>query len=267
MRLEIQNAVYAGCRSIVGISNMENKAVRSYTAIDLETTGLDPKMDKIIEIGAAKIIDGQITDTYSTLVRPGRRLSETVSGLTGITDDMLAGAMETEQAIKEILDFLGNDIILGHGVLFDFSFVKRCAVNHGLSYEASAIDTLRIARRYLSELPSRGLPALCEHYGIRRQSHRALEDALASVELYDRLCDRYYDGSEVFVPQKLVYQVKKEHPATKRQRENLARILCHHGLTADYELEKLTRNEASRYMDQIILQYGRIPEMQKRNRD
>lgn len=238
---------------------MENKAVMSYTAIDLETTGLDPKQDKIIEIGAVKVVQGQVRETYSTLVKPGRKLSETVMNLTGITDEMLTEAMETEQAISELLAFTGDDIILGHSILFDFSFMKRCAVNHGLSYEAYAIDTLKIARKYLQNLPSRSLPALCEYYGIKRQSHRALEDVLATVELYDKLCEQYYNDSEEFAPQKLIYQVKRESPATKRQKENLERIIRYHGITVDYEIEKLTRNEASRYMDHIILQYGKIP--------
>ncbi len=246
---------------------MENRAVTSYTAIDLETTGLDPKKDKIIEIGAAKVINGQVTDTYSTLVRPGRQLSEVVTRLTGITDEMLAakaGVKEPKQAISELLDFVGRDILLGHCILFDFSFVKRCAVNHGLQYEAEAIDTLKIARKYLPELPSRSLPALCEYYQIKRQSHRALEDVLATAELYEKLCEQYYEtNADVFIPQRLLYQVKRESPATKHQKENLSRIIQYHGITAEYEIEELTRNEASRYMDQIILRYGRMPKERK----
>lgn len=244
---------------------MENKAVNSYTALDLETTGLDPKKDKIIEIGAARVVDGEVKAVYQTFVKPGRKLSEKVTELTGITDSMLEGEREQNDAIMELLEFLGDDILLGHSILFDFSFVKRCAVNHRLTYEAEAIDTLKIARRCLPDLPSRSLPALCEHFDIRRSSHRALEDVLANVELYEKLCEAYYqpDISE-FIPQKMIYQVKRESPATGRQKDNVRRMMEFYGITGDYDVESLTRNEASRYIDYMILRYGRIPKDKKK---
>lgn len=241
------------------MESKQNNRVTCYTALDLETTGLDPKKDKIIEIGAAKVVDGVVTQTYSKLVKPGRNLSDIVTELTGITDELLAEeAIEPEDAIRELLDFLGDDYLLGHSILFDFSFVKRCAVNEKLTYEAEAIDTLKLARKYLTELPSRSLPALCEYFQIQRKSHRALEDALATVELYEKLCEQYYDADE-FMPQKLIYQVKRESPASKRQKDYLRRLVHFHGIDIDYDIERLTKNEASRYTDQIILKHGRMP--------
>lgn len=254
---------YAGCRNTVETTNMENKPVMSYTAVDLETTGLDAKKDKMIEIGAARVRNGQVTDTYTTLVRPGRILQEAITELTGITDDMLTGAKDSKQAITELLDFLGDDVLLGHCILFDYSFIKRCAVNHGFAYEALAIDTLKIARKYLPDLPSRSLPYLCEHYAIKRRSHRALEDVLATVELYGKLCEEYYDDTEVFIPQQQIYQIKKENPATRQQKENLYQFIKNRGIKVDYDIETLTRNEASRNMDRLILQYGRMPKEKK----
>ena len=91
-----------------------------------------------------------------------------------------------------------------------------------------------------------------------------LEDVLATVELYEKLCEQYYEAdADVFIPQKQICQVKREGPATKHQKENLSRIIQYHGITTDYNIEELSRNEASRYMDQIILRYGRMPKEQR----
>ena len=175
----------------------------------------------------------------------------------------MIGAKEPKLAITELLDFLGDDVLLGHCILFDYSFIKRCAVNHGFMYEALAIDTLKIARKYLPDLPSRSLPYLCEYYGIRRRSHRALEDVMATVELYGKLCEAYYDHTDIFVPLKQICQVKRESPATKQQKENLYKYIKNRGIKVDYDIETLTRNEASRNMDYLILQYGRLSKEKK----
>jgi DNA polymerase III subunit epsilon len=241
--------------------------INTYVSLDLETTGLNPKQDKIIEIGAVKVVNGEIVDTYTTLVKPGRKLDDVVIQLTGIDDSMLKGDLvkEPNVAIPELLDFLGNYILLGHSILFDFSFVKRYAVNQRMTYEAEAIDTLKIARKYLQELPSRSLPALCEYYHITQKAHRALEDAVATSHLYQKLLEKFYgeeqadDAEKTFTPQKLIYQVKRESPITKSQREYLERLINYHNIKPDFEIDRLTRNEASRKTDHIILQYGTMP--------
>ena len=241
--------------------------INTYVSLDLETTGLNPKQDKMIEIGAVKVVNGEIVDTYTTLVKPGRKLDDVVIQLTGIDDSMLKGDLvkESNVAIPELLDFLGDHILLGHSILFDFSFVKRYAVNQRMTYEAEAIDTLKIARKYLQELPSRSLSALCEHYQITQKAHRALEDAVATSHLYQKLLEEFYvaeqadDGEKTFMPQKLIYQVKRESPITKSQREYLERLISYHNIEPDFEIDRLTRNEASRKTDHIILQYGKMP--------
>ncbi len=240
--------------------------VDTYVSLDLETTGLNSKFDKIIEIGAVKVKGSIITDTFSMFVKPGKKLSKKVIDLTGIEDEMLAEATEPEEAINQLLHFLEDNILLGHNILFDYSFVKRYATNYGYNYEAEAIDTLKIARTYLPELSSKNLSFLCKHFNIESQAHRAKEDAIATEKLYKILKEKYYDQDlekeppqRVFVPHKLVYQVKKENLATKRQKEYLARVIQYHKLFVDYDIESLTRNEASRYTDVIISTYGKMP--------
>lgn len=158
--------------------------MQDFTAIDVETTGLNPKTEKIIEVGAVKVRNGKIVERFDSLVHPGRRLTERITELTGITDEMLKDAPLPEKVIPEILDFIGGDILLGHSIMFDYSFLKRAAVNLGLMKSKDnryGIDTLKIARCCLRELESRSLPFLCKYYEIpmrhtarkrmRRQQH------------------------------------------------------------------------------------------------
>lgn len=232
--------------------------VNSYVCIDLETTGLNPKMDKIIEIGAVKVIEGNVVDTFSTYVNPGRKLEERITELTGISQEQVDDAPDITQMLPKLLDFLGDLPLLGHRVLFDYSFVKKAAVNQKRIFEKQGIDTLRIARCFLPELEKRSLEYLCKHYEILHHAHRALADAEATVALYQKLASEFYEkDGKPFEPVALNYSVKKETPITKAQKERLYRLIVQHNLTVDYDVEKLTRNEASRYTDKIYEKYGR----------
>lgn len=237
--------------------------IQDFTALDIETTGLDPKTDKIIEVAAVRVRNGQITAEYQSLVSPGRRLEERITELTGITDDMLRDAPMPEQVISQLLTFIGNDILLGHSVMFDYSFVKRAAVDQGKvcgeNYDferMQGLDTLKMARKYLPQLKSRSLPYLCSYYGIAQKAHRAMEDAKATAELYQRLMEEFREAEEE--PFALVYRVKRQSPASKAQKERLYKLADKHKLTLNEDIDRLTRNEASRLTDKIILKYGRL---------
>ena len=106
--------------------------VESYVAFDLETTGLRPKYDKILEIGAVKVICGEVTQTYETFVDCGAEIPERITQLTGITQEMVAGSSGTREAVERFLDFAGDSVLLGHNVLFDYSFMKRNVINLSL---------------------------------------------------------------------------------------------------------------------------------------
>lgn len=166
----------------------------SYVCLDLETTGLDPKKDKIIEIGAVRVRSGEITERMETLVNPGRMLPSRIVELTGICDSQLTDAPDITKVLPELLDFIGEDILLGHGVLFDYSFVKKAAVNQRLTFEKKGIDTLKIARKFLGGLESRSLTFLCKHFGIAHNAHRALADAEATSALYGKLTELFLTG-------------------------------------------------------------------------
>lgn len=233
--------------------------LKSYVSIDLETTGLNPKTDRIIEIGAIKVTEGEPEGFFSTFVNPGRRLDDRITELTGIRHEDLVGAPAIGEVLPELFAFLGDVPILGHSILFDFSFLKQAAANEKLPFEKLAVDTLKIARKYLPELESRSLDFLCNHYGIVHTAHRALEDAKATDLLYKRLAESFYnEGEELFVPKPLHYQAKKNTPATKAQKERLYRLVQVHKIDLGIEIESLTKSEASRLVDKIYFQYGRV---------
>ena len=232
----------------------------SYVCVDIETTGLNPKTDRIIEIGAVFMEDGICKGTFETLINPGRRLTEKIIKLTGITDTDLLNAPKMSIVLPEFLDFMKEATLLGHSILFDYSFLKRACVNHKYELERKGIDTLKIARKYLPDLESRSLNCLCQYYHIPHQAHRALEDAKATCILFNKMRDDFgnrEDAGQYFTPYPLLYKVKREQPANPRQKERLYKLINKHKLIVDYDLDDLTRNEASRYTDQILAKFGR----------
>jgi len=245
----------------------------TYVSIDLETTGLNPKRDRIIEIGAIRVERGEIREEFSTFVNPGRKLEERITELTGIRDEDLAEAPELDEVFPKLLEFMGDFPLLGHSILFDYSFLKKAAVDRKLTFERSAVDTLQIARKYLPDLPHRNLEYLCRYYEIPHHAHRALEDAKATDRLFRKLAELFYeeengeqaltesDGkiakNTLFAPKPLHFQVKRDTPATKPQKERLYRLLEQHKITLEADVEKLTRSEAGRLVDKILAKYGR----------
>lgn len=231
----------------------------SYICIDLETSGLNPKRDKIIEIGAVKVVEGVETDSFSVLVNPGRRLDSRIVELTGIRNEDLYKASGINEIFEELVGFMEEYPILGHSILSDYSFLKKAAVDLGLVFEKSAVDTLKLARKYLPELESRRLEALCRHFQIPHNPHRALEDARATVELYRILCDKYYESGEaLFTPVPLHFKVKKDQPASLRQKQKLYELLTRFEVDEDMEIESLSRSEASRLTDRLLSRYGMV---------
>ncbi len=227
-------------------------------AIDVETTGIDPEFDRVIEIGAVKKETGEI---FRTLIQPGRPLPERITELTGITDAMLKDAPSEEDALAALLAFLGEDtVLLGHNVSFDHSFIVQAIRRCG--YEVprfSGVDTLKLSRVLCPELPSRKLSAMCEHFGLTNErAHRAFEDAAVTAELYDRLKALEKEPA-LFEPVPMYYEPKKKEPMTKKQRSFLNAILSYHKLEGQYETEGLTKSEASRLIDKLILAHGRVP--------
>lgn len=231
-------------------------------AIDLETTGIDPAAERIIEIGAFKPETGEI---FRSLVNPKRPLPEKITALTGITGDMLADAPEEAEALAQLVEFLGEDVVLlGHNIPFDHSFLaaagERCSIALPGFF---GIDTLRIARTLLPELKSKSLESLCIYFAMTNErAHRAFEDAKTAYVLYEHLKGLQEEkgaDESLFAPVTLHYEQKKQQPITKKQRSFLNAILAYHKLEQQYSADNLTQSEASRLIDTLLFTYGRIP--------
>lgn len=233
--------------------------MNDYTVIDLEMTGLSAKTDKIIEIGAVKVRDGAVVDTYWTLVNPKRPLTEKIMDLTGITNEMLAQAKEEDEAMEEFLAFLGTDILVGHNIGFDYSFMKQWAINKRRPLEVRACDTLKLARALLPAEQKKTLEQLCVYFAISRENaHRALDDAGETQLVYE--CLKKMAGEkqkELFTAKTLQYKAKRTTPATKHQIERLKEFREKHHITEELCFEALTRSEASRLQDKYYATYGR----------
>lgn len=234
--------------------------IESYVAIDLETTGLNPKEDRILEIGAVKIRGGNVEKEFSTLINPKREITDRIVDLTGITEKMVENAPAIQEIIEEVIAFCEDLPLLGHNILFDYSFLKRAAVNSGLPFEKTGVDTLKLCRRFMPEEEKKNLAAACAWFQVTNtRAHRALSDAYAAHGLYQEIKRRYADkGEEAFSSIPLKYRIKKEQPASKRQKEHLHDLLKYHKIAVSLQIDDLTRNEISRMTDKIISQYGRI---------
>lgn len=227
--------------------------LRSYIAFDIETTGLNPAQDEIIEIGALKVRDGKVKERFMEFACPREAISPVITDLTGITNEMVACSRCSRDVVRDFLDFCEEDILIGHNVIFDYSFVKVSALSQGQSFEKSGIDTLKIARKVHKDLESKSLGSLCKYYQIENQAaHRAYHDALATAKLYQTLA-HFFEEKEpkLFKPQPLVYKLKKELPATPKQIQFLKRLIRNQGADLDWDPETITKSEASRLIEEL----------------
>lgn len=232
----------------------------SYVAIDLETTGLQPKTDKIIEIGAWKVVNGEVADSFHSMVNPYLQLPERITELTGITDGLVKDAPDISEVIHDVVIFCEDMLLLGHHIIFDYSFLKKAAVNADLDFECRGIDTLKLCRRFMPESEKKNLEQACFYFSVERiGAHRALTDAKDVHNLYQKL-RMVYAGNhpEAFTSEQLIYRVKREQPATKKQKEHLRDLAKYHKIDLTVQIDHLSRNEISRMTDKIISQYGRL---------
>ena len=231
----------------------------SYIAVDVETTGLEVRQEKITELALVKVERDSITDCFSTLINPGKPIGETVSSLTGITDEMMKDAPPIEEVIADALDFAGDLPLLGHNLLFDYRFIKKAAVNSGLEFERQGVDTLNLCRIFMAAEQKKNLADACACYHIPQpRAHRALADAQSAHLLFQTM-KKLHGGErpQAFAPAPLFYRAKREQPATKRQKEYLQDLIKCHRINITVQLDALSRSEASRMIDGIILQYGK----------
>ena len=177
-----------------------------------------------------------------------------ITNLTGITNEMVANARSANAVISDFLEFCEDDVLIGHNVGFDYSFMKSGASNLGLTFEKFGIDTFKIAQRTLKSLPSKSLSSLCEYYQIENKAaHRAYYDALATAKLYQTLA-HYFENEDpsLFKPQQLTYKIKKVQPASAKQVALLQRLCSQKKKVPEWNPDTITRSEASRLIDTLL---------------
>ena len=150
--------------------------------LDFETTGLDTRSDRIIEIGAVKLADGRVTEDLSVLVNPGELLKPKITEITGITDQMLRDQPDIQATLPQLLDFIGDCPIAAHNADFDYHILQSELRRQGITREYTVIDTLTYARKLYPELKSHKLGQVCKRLGVSlKNAHRAVHDATATA--------------------------------------------------------------------------------------
>lgn len=166
------------------------KYVPDYVVFDLETTGISVASDDIIEISAVKVKGGQVADTFSTLVNPGRSIPYDATAVHGITDEMVADAPDIREALWDFLAFAGNEVLVGHNIQsFDLNFVYDAALSlFGKRVDNDYIDTLYMARSCLPQLRHHKLVDVAAYFQISAAgAHRALNDCMMNQRCFEEL--------------------------------------------------------------------------------
>ncbi len=156
-----------------------------FAAVDLETTGSTPPVDRIIEIGATKVQGFKLGDSYGRFVNPGRKVPPFISRLTGIRERDLSRTQCSADVLPEFIEFLGNSVIAAHSASFDYSFLcSEASEMLGKTLDNHLLCTCKLAKRIMYFLPSKGLDAITHFLGIPVNGrHRAIGDAEATAKV------------------------------------------------------------------------------------
>ena len=198
----------------------------TFTIVDTETTGLRPAGSRLLEIGAIKVCGGAELDRYSELVNPGQAIPYRIARLTGITNDMIIGKPSVHDVLPRFLAFINGSILVGHNLRFDTSFLNAELGRCGLPLlTCQTLCTLRLARRLLRGLPSKGLGRLIQHFGISVEArHRALADAEATRDIFLRFLGQLADEYGITSVDALLKFQMRTHATLGRPARHIGRI-------------------------------------------
>lgn len=171
-----------------------------FVCVDCESTGLDPKSDRIIEVAAVIFTFDGILERFETLVNPGRDIPEESQKIHNISNEMVSEAPPVKKILPELLEFLGKHTIVGHGIGYDIQLISAEAERYGYDcsiMSSTNVDTLRLARAY-GNCPSNALSSLGKHFNVQTEgAHRAMNDVEMNVEVFKHLCKKYKSLGEI----------------------------------------------------------------------
>lgn len=170
--------------------NQKKLTVSTYVILDLETTGLDVDKDRIIEIGAIRVSEDKIANSYQCFIKQSGNIPENIVKLTGITDEVIKKeGIDEEKAIRNLMEFIGKDNVIGYNIKFDLSFIRRACERHKVdNVIRKTMDVLSLARKKLENVDNYKLETVAHALGIQiGTSHRSLEDCKLIYEAYSKL--------------------------------------------------------------------------------
>lgn len=238
----------------------------TFICFDIETTGLSAARDKITEIGAVKVENGVITDTFSTFANPEMPIPQKITQLTGITDDMVKDAPPQSEAVGAFLEFAGDNVLVAHNAPFDTSFIAKACEDMGREYNYTSIDTVAISRAILTDIKNCKLDTVAKFLRLGDfNHHRATDDAEMLARIFINLCQRLTDDYGITKTNDINTKIAggdfKKLPTyhqiilvkNKTGLKNLYRLISYSHLNYFYKKPRIPKSELVKYREGFII--------------
>lgn len=238
----------------------------TFICFDIETTGLSAARDKITEIGAVKVENGVITDTFSTFANPEMPIPQKITQLTGITDDMVKDAPSQSEAVSAFLEFAGDNVLVAHNAPFDTSFIAKACEDMGREYNYTSIDTVAISRAILTDIKNCKLDTVAKFLRLGDfNHHRATDDAEMLARIFINLCQRLTDDYGITKTNDINTKIAggdfKKLPTyhqiilvkNKIGLKNLYRLISYSHLNYFYKKPRIPKSELVKYREGLII--------------
>ena len=238
----------------------------TFVCFDLETTGLYATNDRITEIGAVKVQNGRIVDSFSTFADPERPIPAKVIQLTGITDSMVKGAPSQKEAVQNFLEFCGDAVLVAHNAPFDTGFIRKVCQENGMEYNYTSVDTVAIARKILPDIHNVKLDTLAKHFHLGKfNHHRAVDDAEMLTNIFlnlIRVLEKDFDVHDLNdMREKIVGGDYKKLPTyhqiilVKNQAglKNLYKLISYSHLNYFHRRPRIPKSELMKHREGLII--------------
>ncbi len=239
---------------------------QTFVVFDIETTGLSFKHDMITEIGAVKVKNGEIIDSYNALINPGRPIPAKIVELTGITDDMVSDEPPIDVILPKFLDFVGDSAVVAHNASFDVSFIKAQADILGYIFDPVVVDTLTLSRLLMKDMKRHRLNQVAKKLKIKLENHhRAVDDAMATAKILIRFISMLRDleindmaGINELGLQELDYKSAETYHViilVKNQKglKDLYNLVSHSNTKTFYRRPRIPKSLLTKYRENLII--------------